>query len=103
MDHPEFVALSQFTVANGMDEAVKAAFLARPHEVDQAPGYLRMQVWRPDGQPEVFWLVTWWRDAESYQAWHHSHAYRQSHAHIPKGLKLVPGRQRIDRFEVVAD
>lgn len=98
-----FIALSQFTVGNAMEQAVLEAFRARPHEVDRADGFLRMQVWRPQGQPEVFWLVTWWRDEAAYQAWHHSHAYRASHAGIPKGLKLVPGRQRIDRFAVVAE
>ncbi len=103
MSESKHIALSQFTVGNGMDEEVRAAFLARPHEVDQAPGFIRMQVWQPQGDPSVFWLVTWWQDEASYRTWHHSHAYRQSHAYLPKGLKLVPGKQRIDHFKVVAD
>ena len=40
----EFVALSWFTVANGMADQVKDAFINRPHLVDTAPGFLRMQV-----------------------------------------------------------
>lgn len=53
----KFVALSQFTVANGTNEPgeanpmtgrVKQAFLDRPHLVDGAPGFVRMEVISPD-------------------------------------------------------
>jgi heme-degrading monooxygenase HmoA len=40
----EFIALSRFAVANGMADQVKEAFMHRPHLVDDAPGFLRMQV-----------------------------------------------------------
>ena len=43
----EFVALSRFTVANGMADQVKDAFINRPHLVDTARGFLRMQVITP--------------------------------------------------------
>ena len=42
-----FIALSQFTVANGMTEQVKDAFTRRPHLVDDAPGFLRLEVISP--------------------------------------------------------
>lgn len=98
-----FMAMSRFTVANGMEEDVRAAFLSRPHKVDTASGFERMEVLRPLGQPEEFWLLTWWRDETSFEAWHRSHAYQDSHAGMPKGLKLVPGSTEIRRFERVAD
>jgi heme-degrading monooxygenase HmoA len=98
-----FMAMSRFTVANGMEEDVRAAFLARPHKVDAAPGFERMEVLRPLGSPEEFWLLTWWRDEAAFDAWHRSHAYQDSHSGMPKGLKLVPGSTEIRRFERVAD
>jgi hypothetical protein len=48
---PAFVALSRFVVANGMETPVKAAFRARPHRVDQAAGFVRMQVLCPLDRP----------------------------------------------------
>lgn len=98
-----FVALSRFVVRNGMEKDVRAAFRDRPHLVDGAPGFVRMEVLSPLGRPEEFWLVTWWDDEASFDAWHRSHLYSASHAGIPRGLKLVPGEQRISRLERIAE
>ena len=96
-NHPdsEFVALSQFTVQPGMEDEVCKAFMHRPHLVDDLPGFIKMQVLRPTTKPNDFWLLTWWEDQESYESWHHSQDYHDSHQHIPKGLKLVPGSASI--------
>jgi len=97
------VALSRFTIANGMTEEVRAAFRARPHLVDDAPGFLGMEVMSPLDDHAEIWLVTRWRDEVSYHAWHRGHDYHEAHKGIPKGLKLVPGSTRIQLFEVFAD
>ena len=98
-----FVALSCFTIANGMSAEVQAAFRKRPHLVDDAPGFLGMDVMSPlDAETEI-WLLTRWRDEQSYRVWHRSHAYHDSHKGIPKGLKLVPGSARVRLFDVFSD
>ncbi|HEX2223121.1 MAG TPA: antibiotic biosynthesis monooxygenase [Thermoanaerobaculia bacterium] len=100
--------MSQFTVVNGgegeggMTERVKQAFLDRPHLVDGAPGFVRMEVISPLDAPDEIWLLTYWTDEESFRTWHHSHLYRDSHAGIPKGLRLDPKATRIRYFEHVA-
>jgi heme-degrading monooxygenase HmoA len=102
MTSPGFVALSRFVVANGMAAEVKAAFRNRPHLVDGVPGYVRMDVISPLELPEELWLITYWTDEASFHTWHHSHVYRDAHAGIPKGLKLVPSQTEIRKFEHVA-
>jgi heme-degrading monooxygenase HmoA len=47
-------------------------------------------------------LITFWRDEVSFKTWHHSHLYRESHAAIPRGLKLVPKSAAIRYFEGVS-
>lgn len=96
-----YIAHSRFVIANGMTEEVKAAFRRRPHLVDSAPGFLRMDVLSPLDRPEEIWLITFWTDEQSYRAWHRGHAYSSSHAGIPKGLKLVRGETVIRGFEHV--
>jgi heme-degrading monooxygenase HmoA len=86
-----------------MEEEVRLAFRSRPHVVDQAPGFQRMDVLRPLGRPEEFWLMTWWTDEQSFIDWHRSHCYHACHAGIPRGLKLVPGSVEIHRLERIAD
>jgi heme-degrading monooxygenase HmoA len=97
-----FVALSKFAIANDMTAAVKDAFTKRPHLVDSADGYLRMDVLSPKDKPHEIWLITYWRDEASFKVWHHSHMYHESHKGIPKGLKLIPSETEIRYFEHVA-
>jgi signal transduction histidine kinase len=56
------VVLSQFRVAGEMAAATKEAFLERPHLVDEAPGFLRLEVLSPRDQPDEIWLFTYWAD-----------------------------------------
>ena len=97
------VALSRFTIANDMADEVHAAFRARPRLVDQAPGFLGMDVMSPIGNPAEVWLVTRWCDEQRYRNWHRGHDYHEAHKGIPRGLKLVPGSAEVRLFDVLAD
>jgi heme oxygenase (mycobilin-producing) len=97
-----FVALSKFIIANDMATAVKEAFRNRPHAVDAVPGFVRLDVLCPEENPKEIWLITYWSTRKHFEDWHRSHLYRQSHAGIPKGLKLVPKSSNLSFFEHVA-
>ena len=97
-----FLAVSRFMVANELDAAVREAFANRPHKVDAAPGFIRMEVASPTDDPKEFWLLTYWQDEASFDAWHGSHLYRDAHQGIPKGLKLDPAGTRLMRLSVFA-
>lgn len=95
------VVISRFKVANGMAAEVKRAFVARPRLVEQAPGFLGLDVVSPLDDPDEILLITRWRARASFDAWHESVAYRASHAGIPEGLQLVPGATEIRHYEHV--
>ncbi len=97
------VVLSQFRVAGEMADAVKEAFRGRPHVVDEAPGFLRLEVLSPRDQPGEIRLFTYWTDEASFRVWHLSHAYKESHRAIPKGVKVIPRSASIRVFEHVAE
>ena len=99
----EFLAVSRFRVANDMRGEVRDAFVARPHLVDGAAGFLRMEVVSPLDDRDEFWLLTYWTDEESFRTWHSGHLYRESHACIPRGLKLDPAATQLRFFEKIAD
>ncbi len=98
-----FVAVSKFVVRNELDEEVAAAFLARPHLVDDEEGFIRMEVLRGYETPKEFWLLTYWSDEQSYRTWHRGHTYKASHAGIPRGLKLEKGSASVTLFEKICD
>ena len=97
-----FIALSRFIVANDTTDQVKDAFVARPHLVDSAPGFLRLEVLSPQDNPDEIWLLTYWTEEAHYRTWHRSHEYHEAHKGIPKGLKLVPKSAEIRFFDHVA-
>jgi heme-degrading monooxygenase HmoA len=103
VDVSSFLAVSKFKVANDMAAEVRDAFVNRPHLVDDAPGFVRMEVVRPVDDVNEFWLLTWWDDEASFRTWHHSHLYRDSHKGIPRGLKLDPTATEVRFFERVTD
>ena len=96
-----FLALSKCKVRNGMAGEVREAFAARPHLVDQADGFVRMDVVSPTADEGEFWLLTYWRDENSFREWHRSHLYRESHAGIPHGLKLVSEATELLTFRYI--
>lgn len=97
-----FVAISRFVVANGMTDAVAEAFRNRPHLVDDAAGFVGMQVLSPAANRDEFWLVTEWVDEASFKAWHGSHDHRDAHKGIPRGLKLDPSGTSLQFFVTIA-
>jgi heme-degrading monooxygenase HmoA len=103
MAAPTFVAVSKFKLRNDRAADVREAFQNRPHLVDGADGFIRMDVLSPAGDESEFWLLTYWTDESSFRAWHHGHLYRESHAGIPAGLKLVPESTQILTFRYISD
>lgn len=99
---PAYVALSRFRVSNGMSGEVTTAFRDRPHLVEGASGFIRMDVISPQNDDAEFWLITYWTDEESFRTWHSSHVYRESHAGIPKGLKLDPTATEVRGFRYIS-
>ena len=93
-----FISISSFVIATDMVQEVQEAFRNRPRLVDQAPGFVRMEVFSPQQNPHEFWLMTYWSDEESFTAWYKSHQYHDSHAGIPKGVKLVPNSVSVKYF-----
>ncbi len=67
---------------------MRRAFLDRPRLVEEAGGFCGLDVLTDASNPSVFLLLTRWTDEPSFQAWHRSEAHHQSHAMMPKGVKL---------------
>ena len=97
-----FVVLSHFTVANHMAEDVRQGFRNRAGLVDHEPAFTKLEVISPFDNPNEIWLITYWTNEASYQTWHRSHKYHDSHKGIRKGLKLAPGSSGVRFFEHIS-
>jgi heme oxygenase (mycobilin-producing) len=98
--------MSRLRVDEHRSDELIAAFRARAHLVDDAEGFLDLQVWRSDRDPGEVLMVSRWRDREAFKAYMKSHEHRVSHERIDPELKAAIGLERLEHlhtYEVVAE
>ena len=87
-----------------MDELVEA-FRGRAHLVDQADGFLDLEVWRSDRDSAEVIMVSRWRDRESFREYMRSEAHGISHQRIAPALQEAIELERLEHvqtYDVVA-
>lgn len=94
-------SISKFEIQNGLEKEVKEAFKNRPGLVENAKGFVRMDVLSPLDNPSEIQLITYWESEESFEYWHRHHL-KESHQNIPKGLKLVPKSWKLTKYEHIS-
>lgn len=99
-----FAVISKFTVDNkdNMTASVKNAYVGRPHLVESAAGFVRLDVLSPVQNPDEIWLITYWTDQTSFQEWYRAHSYKEAHSNIPAGLKLISDRSEMLFFQHIS-
>ena len=74
--------------------------------VDHADGFVDLQVWRSDRDPEEVLMVSRWRDRAAFTAYMRSDAHRISHERIDPALQAAIRLERLEHlhtYEVVAE
>ena len=98
--------MSRLRVDGDRSDELIAAFQARAHLVDDADGFLDLQVWRSDRDPTEVLMVSRWRDRDAFKAYMKSAEHRVSHDRIDAGLKEAIRLERLEHlhtYEVVAE
>src|SRR3954447_25788862 len=86
--------------------ALVEAFRGRSRLVEDADGFVDLQVWRSDRDPGEVLMVSRWRDREAFKAYMKSAEHRVSHDRIDPELKAAIGLERLEHlhtYEVVAE
>ena len=102
MNAPQlYVVMSHIQIDPGGADTLDRAFRERLGEVERAPGFVRLEVWRSERDPGRYAMTTWWERKEDFRRYMASDAHSRSHARIPSS----PARPRgagIDRYTLVA-
>lgn len=98
---PLHVVVSHIEVADAGAAALEHAFADRLGEVESAPGFVRLEVWRSEREAGRYVMTTWWEGEEHFQRYLRSEAHRRSHARIPTDPAAPRGRG-VDRYTLVA-
>ena len=86
--------------------ALVAAFRGRLGLVDDAEGFVDLQVWQSDRDPGEVLMVSRWRDRDCFKAYMRSAEHRASHDRIPAELQAVIALERLEHlhtYDVVAE
>jgi len=101
-----YVSLSRLRVAPERAAELIEAFRRRAHLVDDADGFVDLEVWQSDREPEEVVMVSRWRDRDAFSRYMRSDAHAVSHARIPQDLDEAIRLDRLEHlhtYEVVAE
>lgn len=74
------VKINAIEVPEGAGEELEARFASRAGAVEGQPGFRRFELLRPTEGESRYFVVTWWDDEESFQAWLSSRDFAAGHA-----------------------
>jgi heme-degrading monooxygenase HmoA len=97
--------MSRLRVAPDRAQELVRAFRGRAHLVDDAAGFLNLEVWQSDRDPTELVMVSRWVDRESFKAYMKSNAHRVSHDRIDATLGAdikLQSLEHMHSFNVVA-
>jgi heme-degrading monooxygenase HmoA len=101
-----YVSLSRLRVPADRAPELVAAFRRRAHLVDDADGFLDLQVWQSDRDAGELVMVSRWRDRAAFKAYMKSDAHRVSHERIDSDLDAaikLEALEHLHTYDVVAE
>jgi len=101
-----YVSLSRLRIPEERAPELVSAFRRRARLVEQADGFLDLQVWQSDRDPGEIVMVSRWRDRDAFKAYMKSESHRISHARIAPDLDDAIRLERLEHmhtYEVVAE
>jgi heme-degrading monooxygenase HmoA len=97
--------MPRLRVAPGRAPELVAAFRTRAHRVEDAAGFLGLEVWQSERDAGELIMVSHWTDRDSFKAYMKSDAHRFSHGRIAPELKAdikLQALEHLHTFTVVA-
>src|ERR687893_313520 len=101
-----YVSMSRLRVPEERAPELVAAFRRRARLVEQADGFVDLQVWQSDRDAGELVMVSRWRDRAAFKAYMKSERHRVSHARIDPDLDAAIGLERLEHmhtYDVVAE
>ncbi|MGA2928898.1 MAG: antibiotic biosynthesis monooxygenase [Solirubrobacteraceae bacterium] len=100
-----YVSLSRLKVAADRAPELVEAFRNRAGLVECHDGFIDLQVWQSDRDPEQLVMVSRWRDRDCFKAYMKSLDHRASHERIDPELKdaiKLEALEHMHTYQVVA-
>jgi heme-degrading monooxygenase HmoA len=97
-----FVFISHLTVPEPDRDALERHFRERSRLVDDFPGFLYLQLLRPQGGPASHVFLTAWESRQAFGEYMRSDEHQRSHSREPAEI-MARTSVRHEAFEVLMD
>jgi heme-degrading monooxygenase HmoA len=95
-----YVVINRVPVAKDWHDAFEQRFLERAGQVELQPGFVRMEIMRPETEDTPYLVQTAWKDRAAFEAWLKSDDFKVAHQNpLPK--EAFSGEGRLETFEVI--
>lgn len=74
-----FVAINYIQCKSDYAERFEQLFATRAHAIDTLPGFVDMQVLKPQKEGDAYLVVSHWLNEESFRAWTTSPQFLEGH------------------------
>jgi heme-degrading monooxygenase HmoA len=98
-----YVVTNRVPVAPQWQDKFEERFRNRAGQVDKQPGFLRMDVMRPESEDSPYLVMTVWESEQAFRNWVDSEDFKQAHQNpLPKEAYNGEGKMEIHRIVVSA-
>jgi heme oxygenase (mycobilin-producing) len=97
-----FVFISHLTVPESDHSELERHFHERSRLVDDFPGFLYLQLMKPQAGPATHVFLTAWQDRESFKRYMNSKEHATSHSREPAEI-MARTQVRHEAFDVMLD
>lgn len=99
-----FIVMNRFPVNPDYAGQFETRIANRPRLVEQQPGFIRVQLLRPDRPDLPYIVLTMWETRADFEAWVNSPDFTAGHAGSRTlGGEVFTGPNQVEAFEVVLD
>ncbi len=106
---PAFVAVNFIRCEPAYRERFETLFATRAHAIDRLPGFLSMQVLRPEREGGDYLVVSQWTAREAFDAWRQSPEFIEGHRRGFEDVRAAkeagqtpPMTSRFETYDVIA-
>ncbi|MEJ2059413.1 MAG: antibiotic biosynthesis monooxygenase [Gammaproteobacteria bacterium] len=95
-----YVVANRVPVAEGWEQDFETRFRNRAGQVDKQPGFVRMEILKPQ-TPDTPWVVlTHWESEQAFRNWVGSEDFKLAHSN-PMPKEAFSGEGALEQHEVV--
>lgn len=95
-----YIVTNRIPVAEGYEEMFEERFRNRAGQIDKQPGFVRMQVLKPDSPDTPYLVQTTWESKDAFEGWVGSEDFKVAHSN-PMPKEAFDGEGKIEMFEVL--